>query len=55
MKIKTFALAILYAAIITSITAVNVTAKEGDWPPQNDPRLYEIVDAVSAERIETDI
>ena len=36
-------------------TAVYVSAKEDDWPPQNDPRLYEIVDAVSAERIEADI
>jgi Zn-dependent M28 family amino/carboxypeptidase len=35
------------------VTAVPVWAQQA--PPQNDPRIYDIVAAVSAERIETDI
>lgn len=42
-------------AILITFIAVCALGDENDWPPQNDPRLYDIVSAVSAERIETDI
>ena len=55
MKTGTFARRALCAILITSVTAVCALGKEADAPPQNDPRLYDIAAAVSAERIETDI
>ena len=55
MKTRTFTQRALCAILITSVTAVCALGKEADWPPQNDPRLYDIATAVSAELIETDI
>ena len=55
MDTKTFARRALFTILITSITAACALGKEADSPPQNDPRLYDIVNAVSAKRIEADI
>ena len=55
MDTKTFARRALFTILITSIIAACALGKEADSPPQNDPRLYDIVNAVSAKRIEADI
>jgi hypothetical protein len=55
MDTITFARRVLCTFLITSVTAVCARGKEAGSPPQNDPRLYDIVNAVSEKRIETDI
>ena len=54
METRTFTRRSIFAILITSV-AVCALANENDWPPQNNPRLYDIVSTVSAERIEADI
>ena len=55
MKTRTFTQKALGAILITFTTVICALAQEGNPPPQIDQRLYDIVTAVSAERIETDI
>lgn len=47
--------ATLLAALLWSASVVSVQAQDNPFPPAADARLYDIVEAASPERIETDI
>ncbi|MEE8398624.1 MAG: M28 family peptidase [Desulfobacterales bacterium] len=55
MKTATLTQKALGAVLIVLLTAVCALAQEGSPPPQTNPKLYDIVAAASAERIEADI
>ena len=53
--LKTTIPVVLLAALLWSVSLVPLQAQDSSFPPAADARLYDIVEAASPERIETDI
>jgi Zn-dependent M28 family amino/carboxypeptidase len=53
--LKTTIPVVLLAALLWSVSLIPLQAQDSSFPPSTDARLYDIVEAASPERIETDI